>query len=88
MNKVAVKWSGRPNRSGIVAWDTSDKAVSNTAVKGAGIYPSKEQRAQDARQAVHEYESGMRAAQKKTERLRALRLAKAAVTIPSELRSN
>lgn len=85
MNIAAVKWSGRPNRSGIAVRDTSGKSVSNTAVKGAGIYSSKEQRARDAMQAVQEYESGMRAVQEKSERLRALRLAKAAANIPSRI---
>jgi hypothetical protein len=50
--------------------------ISNAAPQRAAAI--REQRAQDARQAMHEYEAEKLALQAKTERLRALRLAKEA----------
>jgi hypothetical protein len=82
VNIATAKWSRRPEP---FRQDTGYKGISNAAVKCAGTYSSREQRARDAIQALHEYESTMGAVQEKTKRLRAVRLAKAAANSPSRI---
>lgn len=72
-------------QSGPAAQYLSGRILATKVRPKAGIYSSKEQRARDAIQTLHEYESGIRAVQEEAQRLRAVRLAKAAANSPPRI---
>jgi hypothetical protein len=75
MNIVPVKWANSQKRFDVTQPYNDDHV---TAVPRPPLRVMQEQRAREAAKAVEEYAASGRATEKKTERLRALRLAREA----------
>jgi len=86
MNIVPVKWANSQKRFDVTQpYKAENNADHINAAQRPPLRVMQEQRAREAAKAVEEYEASRRATEAKTERLRALRLAREAANASSKM---